>query len=78
MTAAEWAEIEELVEEAATAPVEFAIKQTPGGKDLLVAYRRKLTESWLYLFGIEYDANRRFSTSALVLSPKPWGGPLPE
>ena len=78
VTAAEWAEIQSLAAGTSAVPAEFEITKASGGKDLLEARRRNLVEPWLYLFGIKYDSDRRFSISALVLNPKPWGGPLPQ
>lgn len=78
LTTAEWDELEALAAPANDEPVELKMQRTAQGKEQLVVHRRKLDESWLYLFGTEYDSDRRRALTSLVLHPQRWAGPLPE
>ena len=67
-----------LVDETAQTPAEFAMRQSPDGKDVMTVQRRGLTEPWLYLFGVEYDSDQRFGINVMLLTPAAWTGPMPE
>jgi hypothetical protein len=78
LSKAEWAELDALGSDVSKGPVEFTMETKPGGGDTLVVRRRVLTVPWLYLFGVEYDDDRRFAMTSLLLIPSHWTGPLPE
>lgn len=78
LSAEEWRELEALVDESDPAPVEFSLRPSKDGKDRMTVQRLELKESWVYLFGVEYDSERRFGVAALLLSPAQWTGPTPE
>lgn len=78
LSAAEWAELDALAEGEPRAPVEFTMREASATQSVLVAKRRGLTESWVYLFGVEYDSDRRFALNVLMLHPAAWTGARPE
>lgn len=76
LTAAEWDELKALGAKAKDEPV--TLQRNAQGKAQLVLHRRMLDESWLYLFGTEYDAQHRRALTSLVLHPQRWTGAVPE
>lgn len=77
LAAAEWDELDALAA-AAPLPVEFEMQPAAEGRSRLVLHRRELTEPWLFLFAVEYDSERRYAVTSLVLHPGAWTGPMPE
>jgi hypothetical protein len=78
MSIAEWKELEALVDEAVADPADFSMQKAGDGKEVMTAKRLTLTEPWLYVFGVEYDSDRRLAVSSMVLNPERWSGPLPD
>lgn len=78
LSAAEWQEYDPLMDGTQLA-LKIEMATASGGKTVLkVSRNATLTEPWLMIFGIPYDAGRRVNLTSAWVTPERWAGPLPD
>ncbi|MBL9210751.1 MAG: hypothetical protein JNL92_09815 [Opitutaceae bacterium] len=77
VAAAEWREIDAAATPAEAAAVAWEVEDRSDGRNVLVATRKNLSEPWVFLFGADYDGERRVAIAGIMVYPTQWTGPLP-
>ena len=77
VSSAEWQEIDAVATPADAAAVTWEVEDRKDGRNVLVATRKNLSEPWVFLFGADYDEERRVAIAGIMVYPTQWTGPLP-
>lgn len=77
VSSGEWKEFDAAADPADAAAVTWEVEDRGEGRSVLVAERKSLREPWIFLFGADYDDERRVALAGVMVSPTRWTGPLP-
>lgn len=77
VSSAEWKEIDAAAVPPDSAGVAWEIAKRSDDRDVLMAERKDLREPWIFLFGSDYDAERRVAIAGIAIYPTAWTGLLP-
>ncbi len=73
----EWKVFATLADDDPSGAVGWELRDAGNDRSVLVARRVRLEESYVFLFGSDYDEDRRVAIAGIVLHPRRWDGPVP-